>query len=283
MRITNILVQNKNHLAVMTERGVIDATAAGCALTLEELIRGADRAELEAIALDSSLPIVPEPVFGNLSGPSAKLLCVGLNYRAHADGIADGVHFKSAEFPILFSKFSDSLVPSGAYIELPPWEKSYDYEAELVIVIGKDTWNVSEKNAMDSVFGYTCGNDISCRAPQMRTSQWLIGKAMPGFGPCGPCITTADSLDPSAGAAVRSYVNGELRQNGNTRDMIFSCAKIISYASKYIHLHPGDLIFTGTPSGVALEQREDKRRWVEPGDRVDITIEGIGTLTNELM
>ena len=283
MKLCNIVVNNSLHLAVITERGVVDATAAGCALTLSELIRGADRAALESVELDSSLPTVAKPVFGNISEPTAKLLCVGLNYRAHADGIADGVHFKSADFPILFSKFSDSLVPSGAYIELPPWENSYDYEAELVIVIGKETWNVSEKDAISHVFGYTCGNDISCRAPQMRTSQWLIGKAMPGFGPCGPCITTADCVDPAAGLSVRSYVNGELRQDGNTRDMIFSCAKIISYASKYIHLHPGDLIFTGTPSGVALEQRADKRRWVEPGDRVDICIEGIGTLTNDLM
>ena len=114
----------------------------------------------------------------------------------------------------------------------------------------------------------------------MRSGQWLIGKTMPGFGPCGPCIVTADGYEPE-GKAIKSYVNGQLRQNGNTSDMIFSCAKIISYASKYIRLCPGDMIFTGTPSGVALE--ENVKHWLKPGDVVDVEIEGIGTLTNTLI
>ena len=115
----------------------------------------------------------------------------------------------------------------------------------------------------------------------MRSGQWLIGKTMPGFGPCGPCIVTADSFDPEAGKNIRSYVNGVLRQNGSTTEMIFSCAQIVSYASKYIRLEPGDLIFTGTPSGVALEEKE--KVWLKPGDVVDVFIEDIGTLTNRLV
>ena len=279
MKICNILINGETHSAVMNERGVVDAAAAGCTLSMPDILSGKGREELEKIAADTSLPTVENPVFANVTGGTAKLLCVGLNYRAHASGVDMGTF----DVPVLFSKFGDALVPSGAEIELPEWETSYDYEAELVIVIGKKCWGVSVGEAMDYVFGYTCGNDLSCRDPQKRTSQWLIGKTMPGFGPCGPCIVTKDSIDPFKGIGIKSYVNRELRQNGTSADMIFNCAEIISYASKYVCLEPGDLIFTGTPSGVALEQRQDRRRWLEKGDRVDIEIEGIGTLTNYMI
>lgn len=279
MKICNILLNGETHLGVMNEKGVIDATAAGCALSMRDVLSGSGHGELGKIIADSSLPVVENPVFANVSEKSAQLLCVGLNYKAHADGVDMG----KFEVPVLFSKFGSALVPSGAEVELPAWEVSYDYEAELVIVMGKKCWGVSADEAMDYVFGYTCGNDLSCRDPQKRTSQWLIGKTMPGFGPCGPCIVTKDSIDPFKGVNIKSYVNGELRQNGTSADMIFNCAEIIAYASKYVCLEPGDLIFTGTPSGVALEQRQDKRRWLEKGDRVDVEIEGIGTLTNTMI
>ena len=136
------------------------------------------------------------------------------------------------------------------------------------------------EQAQDYIFGYTCGNDFSCRDAQMRSGQWLIGKTMPGFGPCGPFIVTADDYDPYAGKNIKSYVNGELRQNGSTADMIFSCREIVSYASHYIALQPGDLIFTGTPSGVALE---GGKTWLKKGDVVDVEIEGIGRLTNTMI
>ena len=276
MKLCQIQTPEGIHLGLVTERGVVDAAAAGCTLSMDELIGGADRAPLEKLASDSRLPVVDAPRYANVVSAPVKLLCVGLNYRAHTQGI----HMQLPEYPVLFSKFGDALAPDGAAVELPRWELSYDYEAELVIVMGKRAWGVSRAEAMDCVFGYTCGNDLSCRDAQMRSGQWLIGKTMPGFGPCGPWIVTADSFDPDEPHAVRSYVNGELRQNGSTADMIFRCAEVISYASKYVCLEPGDLIFTGTPSGVALEQREDKRRWIEPGDVIDVEIEGVGTLRN---
>lgn len=279
MKICNISVNGETHPSLMTDRGVIDLTAAGCELTMSDIISGAGRGELEKIASDTALTPVESPIFANVTGSMAKLLCVGLNYKAHADKVSMG----KFDAPTLFSKFGNALVPSGAEIKLPEWETSYDYEAELVIVIGKRCWGVSETDAMNCIFGYTCGNDLSCRDPQNRTSQWLVGKTMPGFGPCGPCITTADSLDPFAGVKIRSFVNGELRQDGTSSDMIFNCAQIISYASKYICLEPGDLIFTGTPSGVALEQNRGKRSWLKKGDRVDVEIEGIGMLTNYMV
>lgn len=278
MRICSINVNGAAHLAVLTERGVVDATAAGYTHGIDEVIAGADRTQLERIERDAALPTMDAPEYLNVVSKPGKLVCVGLNYRSHAEK----VDLKTADVPILFSKFADSLAPSGADIALPAWEDSYDYEAELVIVIGKRAWNITRDEAAEHIFGYTCGNDLSCRAPQQRTSQWLIGKALPGFGPCGECIATADSVDPERGMRIRSYVNGELRQDGNTTDMIHTCADIVSYASRYIALEPGDLIFTGTPSGVALEKHDADRHWLKPGDLVEIEIEGIGRLVNKM-
>lgn len=275
MKLANIIVDGQTHLALVTERGVVDA---GSDLTMEQVIAGQGMDKLRAMAEDKSLPVVESPVYANVLSQVGKLVCVGLNYKAHADGIK----MQLPEYPILFSKFANALAPCGADVTLPPWEHSYDYEAELVIVMGESAWNVNEEEAMSKVFGYSCGNDLSLRDAQMRSGQWLIGKTMPGFAPCGPCIVTADSLDVAAGIAVRSRVNGELRQDGNTADMIFDCAKVISYASKYIALEPGDLIFTGTPSGVALE-KDAAARWLKPGDVVEVEIEGIGTLANRMI
>ena len=279
MKLCNILADGQVHLALVTERGVVDATAAGCTLDMDAVIAGADRAALAAIAADESLPAVENPVYANVVNRVGKLLCVGLNYRQHAINTNAPI----PQTPVLFCKFDNALAPCGGLVTLPAWEVSYDYEAELVIVIGKTAWNVSEAEAMDCVFGYTCGNDISCRDSQMRSGQWLIGKTMPGFGPCGPVVVTADSFDPEQPHAIRSFVNGEQRQNSDITDMIFHTAQIVSYASRYLRLEPGDLIFTGTPSGVALEGGQSKFGWLRPGDTVDIQIDGIGTLTNRMV
>ena len=279
MKFANIKTVSGTHLAVETPRGLVDLTAAGCSLSLQDLICGADRSAVMALSENTDLPVVETPVFDNVVNPVGKLLCVGLNYRSHANAAG----FQLPETPTLFSKFDNALAPHESEIELPPWEISYDYEAELVIVMGKPAWGVSEEEAMSCIFGYTCGDDLSCRDSQMRSGQWLIGKTMPGFGPCGPFIITADSFDPNAPHKVRSYVNGELRQDGLTTEMIFNCAQIISYASRYLRLEPGDLIFTGTPSGVALEKKDASgKQWLKPGDIVDVEIEGIGTLRNTM-
>ena len=276
MKLCNLLIGNKICLGLVTERGVIDASGTG--LTMDEVIAGADRAPLEALAADKNAPVVEDPVYANVVDNIGKLVCIGLNYRQHAINIKKPI----PEYPVLFSKFDDALAPSGAAVTLPPWEESYDYEAELVIVMGKEAWGVSREEAKSRVFGYTCGNDLSCRDAQMRSGQWLIGKTMPGFGPCGPCIVTSDAFDPDEPHAIQSYVNGEKRQDSDITDMIFPVADIVSYASKYVHLQPGDLIFTGTPSGVALEGGENKFGWLKAGDEVEIRIEGIGSLVNRL-
>lgn len=277
MKVCNLVVNGEIHLGLSTPYGVVDASGTG--LSMEALIAGADRAPLERLLEAGKAQPLQNPVFGNVLNRVGKLVCVGLNYREHAKKAGLPI----SPVPALFCKFSDALAPDGAQIKLPAWEDSYDYEAELVIVIGKTAWGVSEEEAMDYIFGYTCGNDLSCRDAQKRTTQWLIGKAMPNFGPCGPWVVTADSFDPEKPHTIRSYVNGELRQDGDITDMIFHCAKIVSYASHYMALQPGDLIFTGTPSGVALEGGATKYPWLKPGDTVDVLIEGIGMLHNKMV
>lgn len=277
MKLFNIVVNGEIHLAVDSPQGLRDLSSTGFSCDMDSLVRGHGIEELRALSAEGQLPIIKDPVYANVLAHPGKLICVGLNYRSHAEGIK----MQTMEQPVLFSKFSDALAPSGAQVYLPPWEDSYDYEAELVIVIGKEGWDLSLEEARDCIFGYTCGNDLSLRDAQMRSGQWLIGKTMPGFGPCGPCIVTADELDPEAGLRIRSYVNSQLRQDGSTKDMIFSCCQVISYASRYIKLEPGDLIFTGTPSGVMLECQE--KRWLKPGDVVDVEIEGIGRLSNKMI
>ncbi|MBQ9732893.1 MAG: fumarylacetoacetate hydrolase family protein, partial [Clostridia bacterium] len=184
MKLYNIFVDGQVHLAAESGRGLIDLSAAGYAGDMDALIRGACRDEINRLLEDGSLPVVAEPVYANIMNKIGKLVCVGLNYKAHAEGI----EMKLPEDPSLFSKFDNALAPANTSVVLPPWESSYDYEAELVIVMGKECWNVSEEEAMGYVFGDTCGNAFSLRAAQMRSGQWLIGKTMPGFGPCGPCI-----------------------------------------------------------------------------------------------
>jgi len=269
MKLCNIKINNERHLAKIVDDVVYDLGIE----SLNEIIKNNDFKKYEIVEGQK----VDNPEYLNVVDPIGKLLCVGLNYPKHAKGIKMEV----PEYPVLFSKFPDALVPTNTKVKLYDWETSYDYEAELVIVMGKECWNVSKEEAKDYIFGYTCGNDFSCRDAQLRSGQWLIGKSMPGFGPCGPCIVTADEYFPE-NKRIQSYVNGELRQDGNTKEMLFKVEDIVSYASRYIKLNPGDLIYTGTPSGVALEERQDKRKYLEANDKIDIVIEGIGTLTNTM-
>ncbi len=212
--------------------------------------------------------------------PSAgKVLCVGLNYRKHALETNAPIPKK----PILFSKFSDTVAAHLEDIPLPKETAQLDYEAELAIVIGKTANHVSEDKALDYVFGYCAANDLSARDLQLRTSQWLLGKTLPKFAPIGPWLVTADEIPEPNNLTMTTRVNGELKQNSNTADMIFSCRQIISYISHYIPLNPGDIIMTGTPEGVILGMPADKQVWLQPGDVMEIEIEHLGVLKNKIV
>jgi len=206
-----------------------------------------------------------------------KLLCIGLNYRRHA--AESGAQIP--EVPVLFSKFNNALAGHGEPIPLPPHVHQYDYEVELAVVIGRTTRYVSRQAALDVVLGYCTANDLSARDLQMRTSQWLLGKTLDGFCPIGPYLVTRDEVSDPQRLRIRSWLNGELRQDSTTADMVFSVAEIISYISQYITLKPGDVILTGTPEGVILG-REDKT-WMKPGDVISVEVEGLGRLTNPLV
>jgi 2-keto-4-pentenoate hydratase/2-oxohepta-3-ene-1,7-dioic acid hydratase in catechol pathway len=159
--------------------------------------------------------------------------------------------------------------------------RQYDYEVELGVVIGRRAAYVERDQALEYVLGYCTANDLSARDLQMRTSQWLLGKTLDGFCPVGPYIVTRDDVPDPQQLELKTWVNGELRQNSSTADMIFSVAEIVSYASQYMTLEPGDLIITGTPEGVILGMPEP-RTWLKSGDEVTVEVQGLGRLVTPL-
>ncbi len=279
MKLTQFWKEGRPALGIVTGEGIVDAAAeaarrgiAAPATMLEAIQSGTQ--PLEALAVDA-LCFAQGKAAPVVTGCD-KILCIGLNYRQHAKEC----NLPLPPAPVLFNKFSNALAADGEGIALLPDYREYDYEAELVAIIGKPARNVTAEEALDYVFGYTCGNDLSTRDLQFaRSNQWLLSKTLDGFAPIGPCVVTADAIDPNS-LAISSRVNGELRQNSNTSDMIFSTAQIIADLSRHFTLLPGDLIFTGTPQGVMHGYPADQKNWLKPGDQVEITIEGIGTLKN---
>lgn len=208
-----------------------------------------------------------------------KIICVGLNYRRHAEETNAPI----PDFPILFNKFNNTLAGHGEEVQLPRVSQKVDYEAELVIVIGKTAKYVTKEKALSHVFGYCNVNDLSARDLQMRTQQWLLGKSCDKFSPLGPYLVTSDEVGDPNQLEINCIVNGEVRQNSNTSDMIFHCDEIVSYISQYMTLVPGDIILTGTPEGVVLGYPPDKQVYLKDGDQVTIQIEKLGSLTNTMV
>jgi 2-keto-4-pentenoate hydratase/2-oxohepta-3-ene-1,7-dioic acid hydratase in catechol pathway len=204
-----------------------------------------------------------------------KIVCVGLNYHDHAEETGQ----KAPDYPPLFMRCTTSLVAAGEPMIVPRASEQLDYEAELTIVIGKRCRNVSEAEALDYVFGYTCFNEGSVRDYQRKSSQWTGAKNFDRTGPVGPWITTADEVPPGAdGVRVRTLLNGTVMQDASTSSMIFKVAELVSTISEVMTLEPGDLIPTGTPAGVGMARKPPV--WLRPGDTVTIDIEHVGVLTN---
>ena len=207
-----------------------------------------------------------------------KIICIGKNYRGHVKETKADI----PEVPILFSKFNNALAGHLEDVPLPKMSSRVDYEGELGIVIGKRAEDVSEEDALDYVFGYFPANDVSARDLQKKTHQWLLGKTCDKFAPVGPYITTSDEVPDPNGLSIRTFVNGELRQNSNTSEMIFNCKVIVSYISKHFALEPGDIILTGTPDGVIVGMPIEERKWLKNGDVVKVEIEKLGALENTM-
>jgi 2-keto-4-pentenoate hydratase/2-oxohepta-3-ene-1,7-dioic acid hydratase in catechol pathway len=285
--------ENQLRLGVKTDNGILDVESAivkfsnieDIPLDVRDLISKGEKGKQALARLvdmanqerslfyseDSLMfgPCVPEP---------QKIICVGLNYKKHADECK--MDYPSA--PLLFSKFNNTLSGHGADIPLPDKSSQVDYEAELAIVIGKQAKNVKKEVALSYVYGYCNANDLSARDLQFKTSQWLLGKTCDGFSPTGPYLVSAEEVDDPNNLHIRAIVNGEVRQDSNTSDMIFFCDEIVSYISEHMTLYPGDLILTGTPEGVIVGYPEEKRVWLKDGDEVTIEIEKLGCLTNTL-
>jgi 2-keto-4-pentenoate hydratase/2-oxohepta-3-ene-1,7-dioic acid hydratase in catechol pathway len=284
MKLVNFKVGEQIHLGIKLEQGILDVEQAAAAYSLEiptnmeQVIAESEKSLSQLAALTKKeVQFLPEEkiVYAPCVIKPEKIVCIGLNYISHAKEC----NIDIPTSPVLFSKFNNALAAHNEAIPLPKAAKKFDYEAELVIVIGKKAVDVSKEDALSYVFGYTTGNDLSARDLQFRTGQWLLGKTCDHFAPIGPYLVTADEIDPN-NLDIQSKVNGEIRQSSNTRDMIFDCATIVSYISQHLTLKPGDIIFSGTPNGVIVGYPEAQQKWLKSGDEVSVSIEKIGTLVN---
>jgi len=281
-------------LGIKTASGVLDVVKANAILnlhapvTLEEMLRSGDASALNALAksaeaFEARAALLDESkiTHGRLFAHPGKIICVGLNYRTHAEETGMAL----PKQPILFNKYNNALTSHEATIKLPPRDVSYkfDYETELLVVIGKTARNVSEAEALDHVAGYAIGHDFSARDLQMDTGgQWMVGKTLDGFAPIGPYFVSADLIGDPNDLALETRVNGEVRQSDNTRNFIFNPRVLIAYISRLFALEPGDIIFTGTPSGVILGMPREKQVWLKAGDRIESKIEKLGVLKFDL-
>lgn len=237
--------------------------------TAESLVKKAD----EGNFADATARLSDVTLLAPIASPP-KIICLGLNYIDHAAETAATI----PKEPIIFMKPRTAIIGPDEKIVKPSFVKELDYEGELAIVIGKKAKNVTASEAKNYVFGYTVFNDVSAREIQFGDKQWTRGKSFDTFAPTGPCITTQDELKDRSNLTIRTWVNGELRQNGTTRNMAFNVNGIIHHLSRVMTLEPCDIIATGTPAGVGMAMKPKK--WLKHGDVVRIEIEGIGTLEN---
>src|SRR5438874_673140 len=283
MRLATILTPHGPRAAVASADAFVDlhATDPGLPTCMKKLLAAGPavrKAAAEAAASPRAvkvparsvklLPPVPDP---------AKILCIGLNYRDHA---IEGGKAIPAE-PVLFGKFPNALIAHGDPIRLPKVANKVDYEAELVIVIGKTGRHIpNDASAFEYVGGYTCGHDVSARDWQFRgeEKQWIIGKTFDTFAPVGPELVTADEVPDPHNLPVRLRLDGQVMQDSSTKEFIFGVPQLLAYLSQVLTLEPGDLIFTGTPPGVGAARKPPV--WLQPGDVAEVEIDGIGVLSN---
>jgi 2-keto-4-pentenoate hydratase/2-oxohepta-3-ene-1,7-dioic acid hydratase in catechol pathway len=205
-----------------------------------------------------------------------KLICIGLNYRSHAAEAG----IDPPDVPTFFAKFRNALVPSGATVPLPAASKRVDFEAEVAFVIGRRCKAVGEGDALDYVAGYTLLNDLSARDLQFATPQWMPGKIFDGSAPCGPALVTPDEAGRHDEIEIELSLNGETMQSASTSDLIFSVPALVAHLSSLMTLEPGDIVSTGTPSGVGSVR--DPRVWLKPGDEIVISSPTLGRLTTRI-
>jgi 2-keto-4-pentenoate hydratase/2-oxohepta-3-ene-1,7-dioic acid hydratase in catechol pathway len=288
MRLATALVDGETRLFLETTRGML-----GVAEHAPELVGVSDVGALLRAgghAMTTVRSLEAEQAMGKtlsaadlhwappITNPS-KLICIGLNYRAHAAEGGDPLPTR----PIIFAKFANTLIACGESISHPHISESLDYEGELGVVIGHRATNVAVEDALSAVAGYIVANDVTARDIQSGdpASQWVRGKSLDTFAPMGPYFTTADAVDDWRALRLQTWVNGESRQNELCGDMIFGVEELVSFVSQDLTLEPGDVILTGTPSGVGAGFTPP--RWLHPGDIVEVEISGLGRLTSPVV
>jgi len=288
MRIAAFRTAGREGLGVVVDDdslAVIDQGPAGPALLA--LIEGGDAARADWAARIAAAPRVPlasVELLPPVVSDRAAVLCVGKNYYAHAreffvSGFDSTAKDEVPAEPVVFAKTGSCLVGDGATVRatLDP-TGTVDYEGELAVVIGKRAHKVAQADAWDVIFGYTICNDVTSRELQKRHNQWVIGKSLDTFGPLGPWIVTRDALADITAQTLVTRINGEERQRASIRDLIFDIPRLIETLSATMTLQPGDVIATGTPAGVGIGHTPPK--YLQPGDRMEVSITGIGTLSN---
>jgi acylpyruvate hydrolase len=240
-------------------RGIAELGAATPSEVLADPPLGDERLTLDEVTLR---PVIPRP---------GKIVCIGLNYRAHVD---EGV-FDVPDYPVLFTKFADTLIGAGEPVVLPPESEAVDFEAELAFVVGRP---VRRAGTLDAVAGYTLANDVTMRDYQYKTHQWLQGKAWARSTPLGPFLVTPDEVGDPHALDISLDLNGERMQSANTRLLIFDIPTLMAAISEFVPLVPGDVVLTGTPSGVGY--RREPKVLLKEGDRMVVEVERVGRLEN---
>ncbi len=282
MRLIAFVAENgKPALGARIGEEVVDLTALGLPPTLDELLRQGEsglRAAAEVCAgATACRPLAGLRLLPPVLNP-AKAFAIGLNYLDHATESK----FDPPKYPVIFQRFPSSWVAHGEAIVLPQVSTQFDYEAEFVVVIGKGGRYIARDKALEHVAGYSLFNDGSIRDFQFRSGQWLWGKNFDKSGSFGPEFVTADELPPgAAGLRIQCRLNGEVMQDANTSDMIFDVATLVAACSEGMALAPGDIIITGTPSGVGLARKPPV--WMKAGDLCEIELEGVGVLSNRVI
>jgi 2-keto-4-pentenoate hydratase/2-oxohepta-3-ene-1,7-dioic acid hydratase in catechol pathway len=285
MRLSTIQTPNGPRAAVLQGDAYIDLHAADASLptSVRQLLEGGPAlltaaknaaarpgaARIPAAGVKLLPPIIDPP----------KIICMGLNYSDHA--AETGAKIPSE--PVLFSKFATALIGADEPIILPAVSKKVDYEAELVLVVGKKGRHLTAATALEHLAGYTIGHDVSARDWQLEKDgkQWMVGKTFDTFAPLGPTLVTPDEIPDVHNLAVRLRLNGQTMQDSNTRNMIFTAGVALAYISQVVTLLPGDLIFTGTPPGVGMARKPPV--WLKGGDVVEVEIDGLGVLRNPVV
>ena len=286
MKVVTFSIQEDKHIGVVQGEKIISLTALNAEKfppCMKTFIEGSDNLRNEAEELIEQQQDDEKTVFPlsdvNILPPIAqpeKIICVGLNYIDHCKETG----MEPPASPVIFSKYANAIIGHNDAVEIPVNSNEVDFEAELVVVIGKEAKRVSEEEANDHVFGYTIMNDVSARDLQFADGQWSRGKTADTFAPIGPVIVTHDEVGDPHQLAISLELNGEIMQDSNTSNLIFTVPQIISFLSQSMTLKPGDLIATGTPPGVGMGR--NPKVWLKNGDKMNIKIEKIGTLTNHV-